>query len=102
MDIASRRGENICPYDLDITGVTDDGVRMSAILPARERFRRKGPASTPSLFVGAAAIGIRFCIETDADGVGVPHAREPLADIFENVSLATVAAEYTWFNRRQN
>ena len=36
-----------------------------------------------------------------ADGVGNPHAGEPIADLFENVSLTSAAEDYAWVNTRQ-
>ena len=58
---------------------------------------------------GRIDLDIRATIETDdghrialsADGVAVPHAAEPIADLFENVCLTTAAAEYGWVNTRQ-
>ena len=40
------RGEKIYEYDLDVTGMTDYGVSLDAILWARKRFRHKVFAST--------------------------------------------------------
>jgi hypothetical protein len=40
------RGEKIYEFDFDITGVTDYGVSMDAILAGKERFHCKEPAST--------------------------------------------------------
>jgi hypothetical protein len=31
----------------------------------------------------------------------VPRADEPVADLFENVTLTTASAEYAWVNTRQ-
>lgn len=58
---------------------------------------------------GRIDLDIRATIETDdgyrialsADGVGVPHVDEPIADLFENVCLTTAAADYAWVNMRQ-
>ncbi|MCB8932905.1 MAG: DUF3237 family protein [Chthonomonadaceae bacterium] len=36
-----------------------------------------------------------------ADGVAVPRADAPIADLFENVSLTTAAEGYAWVNSRQ-
>jgi hypothetical protein len=33
--------------------------------------------------------------------VGAPRAAEPIADLCENVSLSTAAADYAWVNTRQ-
>ena len=53
---------------------------------------------------GRIDLDIRATIETDdghrialsADGVAVPRATEPIADLSENVSLNTAAEEYAW------
>lgn len=124
------RGEKIYEYDLDITGVTDYGVSLEAILAGKEKVPPQG-ARFDIAFEGRANgrlsgrvrgidyaqmradgrgnLDIRATIETDdgrrialsADGVLLPHAAEPVADIFENISLTTAAAEYVWVNTRQ-
>ena len=124
------RGEKIYEYDLDFTGVTDYGVSLEAILAGKERVppqgarfdvafegRAKGRLSGRVRGVdyllmradGRINLDIRATIETDdghrialsADGVAVPRAAEPIADLFENVSLNTAAADYGWVNTRQ-
>ena len=58
---------------------------------------------------GRVDLDIRATIETadgrrialSADGVGVPRAAEPIADLCENVSLSTAAEDYAWVNTRQ-
>ena len=58
---------------------------------------------------GRIDLDIRATVETDdgrrialtADGVAVPHAAEPFADLCENVSLSTAAEDYRWVNTRQ-
>jgi hypothetical protein len=124
------RGEKIYEYDCDITGVTDYGVTLEAILSGKEKVppqgarfdvafegRAKGRLSGRVRGVdyirmradGRVDLDIRATIETEdghriavsADGVGLPHAAEPIADLFENVCLTTAAAEYAWVNTRQ-
>ena len=124
------RGEKIYEYDLDITGVTDYGVSLDAILSGKEKVPPQG-ARFDVAFEGRASgrlsgrvrgvdylrmradgrieLDIRASIETDdgqqiglsADGVAVPRASEPIADLSENVSLITAAADYAWVNARQ-
>jgi uncharacterized protein DUF3237 len=130
MEELSMRGEKIYEYDCDVTGVTDYGVTMEAILAGRERVppqgarfdvafegRAKGRLSGRVRVVdylrmradGRIDLDIRATIETDdghrialsADGVALPHANEPIADLFENVSLTAAAADYAWVNTRQ-
>lgn len=124
------RGERIYEYDLDVTGVTDYGVRLEAILAAKEKVppqgarfdvafegRAKGRLSGRVRGIdylqmradGRVGLDIRASIETDdgrrialsADGVALPHAAEPIADLFENVCLTTAATNYAWVNTRQ-
>jgi hypothetical protein len=124
------RGEKIYEYNLDFTGVTDFGIALHAILSGQQAPPPQG-ARFDVAFAGQATgrlngrvqgvdyvriradgridLDIRATIETDdgcrialaADGVGVPRAGEPVADIFENVSLLTAAPHYAWVNTRQ-
>lgn len=124
------RGEKIYQYDLDVTGVTDYGVSLDAILSGKEQvplqglrfdFAFEGRASGRLAGTvrgvdyvrmradGRADLDIRAIIETGdgrrialaADGVAIPRAAEPIADLWENISLTTPAAEYAWVNTRQ-
>lgn len=123
-------GEKIYEYDLDVTAVTDYGVTLQAILSGQARVPPQG-ARIDVAFEGRASgrlagrvhgidylrmradgridLDIRAVIETQdghrialtADGVGVPRAAEPVADLRENVRLTTAAADYGWVNTRQ-
>ena len=124
------RGEKIYEYDLDVTGMTDYGVSLDAIVSGKEKIPPQG-ARIDVAFEGRAIgrlaglvrgtdylriradgridLDIRAVVETEngcrialsADGVGNPRVAEPIADIFENVSLSTAAEEYVWVNTRQ-
>lgn len=124
------KGEKIYEYDLDITGVTDYGITLEAILSGQSQVPPQG-ARIDVAFDGRATgriagrvrgvdhlrvradgridLDIRATIETDdghrialsADGVAVPRATEPMADLSENVSLNTAAEEYAWVRTRQ-
>ena|SRR5438128_390136 len=124
------RGEKIYEYDLDVTGLTDYGVSLEAILTGKGKVPPQG-ARIDVAFEGRAKgrlaghvrgvdylrlradgridLDIRATIETgdgrrialSADGVGVPRAAEPIADLCENVSLSTAAEDYAWVNMRQ-
>ena len=124
------KGEKIYEYDLDVTGVADSGIPLQAILSGQERVPPQG-VRIDIAFEGRATgrlagrvrgvdyarvrpdgridLDIRAMIETEdgcrialsADGVAVPRAAEPVADLCENVSLSTAAADYAWVNTRQ-
>ena len=123
-------GEKIYEYDLDVTGITDYGVTLEAILSGQASVPPQG-ARVDVAFDGHAKgrltgrvrgidylriradgridLDIRAIIETEdghrialsADGVGVPRAAEPIADLRENISLTTAAGDYVWINTRQ-
>ena len=123
-------GEKIYEYDLDITGVTDFGMSLDAILSGKEAIPPQG-ARVDVGFEGQASgrlsgkvrgvdylrvradgrieLDIRATIETDdgqrislsADGVAVAHPGNPVAELSENVRLTTAAADYAWVNSRQ-
>jgi hypothetical protein len=123
-------GEKIYEYDLDVTGITDYGVTLDAILSGQVKVPPQG-VRLDVAFAGRASgrlagqvrgidyvrmradgridLDIRAIIETDggqrialsADGVALLRASEPVADLRENVSLTTTAEEYAWVNTRQ-
>ena len=123
-------GEKIYEYDLDVTRVTDYGATLQAILSGQASVPPQG-ARIDVAFEGRATgrltgrvrgidylrirtdgridLDIRAIVETgdghrialSADGVGVPRAAEPIADLRENVSLTTAAENYAWVNTRQ-
>ena len=124
------RGEKIYEYDLDVKGVTDYGVTLQAILTGKEKVPPQGLRFDVALegsvrgrlagqvrgfdYIRARADGrmdldIRATIETQdgrrialsADGVAMPRAAEPIADLFENIVLSTAAEDYEWVNTRQ-
>jgi hypothetical protein len=124
------RGEKIYEYDLDVTGVTDHGMTLDAILSGEAPVPPQG-ARIDVAFEGRAVgrlagrvrgvdfarvradgrvdLDIRATIETDsgarialaADGVATPRAGEPIADLLENVVLSTAVEEFAWVNTRQ-
>jgi len=123
-------GEKIYEYDLDVTGMTDYGVTLEAVLSGEGdlppqgvridvRFEGRGTGRLSGSVSGTdfariradgrVDLDIRATIETDdghrialsAGGVAVPRADEPIGDLFENVTLTTAAADYAWVNSRQ-
>ena len=123
-------GEKIYEYDLDVTGVTDYGVTLQAILSGQASVPPQG-VRIDVAFEGRASgrltgrvrgvdylrvradgridLDIHAIIETEdghrialsADGVGAPRAGEPMADLCENIRLTTAAEPYAWVNARQ-
>lgn len=124
------QGEKIYSYDLDVTGMTDYGVTLDAVLGGRAAIPPQG-IRLDVAFAGRASgrlsgrvtgvdyvriradgridLDIRATIETDAgerialsaDGVAVPRAGEPVADLFENITLSTAAEGFGWATTRQ-
>lgn len=123
-------GEKIYEYDLDVTGMTDYGVSLDALLSGAQPIPPQG-ARIDVAFDGQATgrltgrvhgidhtrmradgridLDIRGVIETSdghrialsADGTATLRAGEPVADLRENVVLTTAAAGYAWVNSRQ-
>jgi hypothetical protein len=124
------KGEKIYEYDLDITGMTDYGIPLEAILSGQTPIPPHG-ARLDVAFEGQAVgrlagsvrgvdylrlradgrmdLDIRATVEThdgcrialSADGVAVSRATEPIVDLCENVRLTTAAGDYGWVNARQ-
>jgi len=124
------RGEKVYEYDLDVTGVTDYGVSLEAVLSGQVKIPPQGTRIDVA-FAGRASgrlagrvlgvdyvrmradgridLDIRASIETDsghrialsADGVAIPRPSEPVADLLENVTLVAAAEDYAWINMRQ-
>ena len=126
----AMRGEKIYEYEFDITGVTDYGVSMDAILANKEaiplqgaRFdlavtgRGKGRLAGCAHGVdylriradGRIELDLHVTVETDdgrrialsGDGQAAPRKDEAIMDIFANIRLSTAAKEYAWVNARQ-
>jgi Protein of unknown function (DUF3237) len=124
------KGEKIYEYDLNVTGMTDYGISLQAIVSGQSRVPPQG-ARIDVAFEGRATgrltgrvtgvdyltvradgridLDIRAVIATDdgqrialsADGVAVPRAAEPVADLCENVRLKTASENYAWVHARQ-
>lgn len=124
------RGEKIYEYDLDVTGMTDYGISLDAILTGAAQVppqgiridvafdgratgrlagRVHGVDYTRMRADGRIDLDIRGTIETDdgvrialsADGTANPRADAPIADLCENVQLGTASEQYAWVNTRQ-
>jgi hypothetical protein len=123
-------GEKMYEYDLNVTGMTDFGVTLQDILSGQTQVppqgvridiafegRAKGRLTGQMHGVdylriradGRIGLDIHAVVETEdghrialsADGVAVPRASEPIADLSENTSLITAAENYAWVNTRQ-
>jgi len=126
----AMRGEKIYDFELDITGVTDYGVSMDAILAGSEKIplhgarfdlavdgRGKGRLAGRQHGVdylrvradGRMELDLHVTLETDdghrialsGDGQAAPRPGEPVLDIFGNIRLSTASKEYAWVNERQ-
>lgn len=123
-------GEKIFELNFDVTGVTDCGITLDAVLSGQTAVPPQG-IRLDVAFEGRASgrlsgqvrgvdyirmradgridLDIRSTIETDdghrialsASGAGTPRTTSPMADIFENITLLTAAAPYDWVNTRQ-
>jgi len=127
---ATMKGEKIYEYEFDLTGVTDYGVSMDAILSGKEtvplqgaRFdltvdgcgtgrlsgRARGVDYLRMRADGRIDLDLHVTIETDdghrislsGDGQAAPRKGEPALDIFANIRLSTASKEYAWVNERQ-
>ena len=126
----AMRGEKIYEMELDLTGVTDFGLSMDAVLAGREaiplhgaRFdlavdgRSKGRLAGRAHGVdyvrvradGRMELDLHLTVETEdghrialsGDGQAAPRPGEPVLDIFANIRLATASRDYAWVNERQ-
>ena len=124
------KGEKIYEYDLNVTGMTGCGVTLQDILSGQTTVPPQGVRIDIAYeghakgrltgrvhgidYVRIRADGridldIRAIVETEdghriamsAEGVAVPRASEPIADLSENISLITAAENYAWVNMRQ-
>lgn len=124
------KGEKIYEYDLNVTGATDYGVTLEAIVSGespvppqgarvdvafegRGKGRLAGRASGVDYLKiradGRMNLDIRAVLETDdgariavtANGVATPRGADPVADLHENVTLTTAFEQYAWVNARQ-
>jgi Protein of unknown function (DUF3237) len=127
---AALTGEKIYEMDLDLTGVTDFGVSMDAIITGKEAIQLQGArfdlavnGRTKGRLAGRAhgadylrvradgrmELDLHLTIETEngrrialsGDGQAAPRSGEPTLDIFGNIRLSSADKEYSWVNERQ-
>jgi hypothetical protein len=123
-------GEKIYKIDADVTGVTDYGVTMEAILSGKEKVPLQGTrfdfafeGNSKGRLAGKihgvdyslmradgrTDVDVRSTFETDdghriaahVGGVASPRANEPIVDSVEHVRLTTASSKYDWVNKRQ-
>ena len=126
----TMRGEKVYEQNLDLTGVTDYGVSMDALVAGKAAVPLQGARfdlAVEGPFIGRLAgrahgvdylrvradgrmeLDLHLTIETDdgrrialsGDGQAAPRNGEPVLDIFGNIRLSTASKEYTWVNERQ-
>lgn len=124
------KGEKIYEYTLDVTGIVDYGVSLADVLAGTAQIPPqgiridvafegraegrvagsvKGVDYTRMRADGRLDLDIRATLETDdghrialsADGIAAPRPGEPIADLWENVTLSTAVEECAWVNTRQ-
>ena len=125
------RGEKVYECDFDITGVTDFGVTLDALLSGKEKVPLQGAridvafdGTIKGRITGKVLRGVEYLslradgrtdldgratIETDdgdriamrIEGVAYPRAGEPMLDLIANVRLTTAIPKYDWVNTRQ-
>jgi hypothetical protein len=127
---AALTGEKIYEMDLDLTGITDFGVSMDAIITGKEAIPLQGArfdlavnGRTKGRLAGRAhgadylqvradgrmELDLHLTIETEdgrrialsGDGQAAPRGSEPTFDIFGNIRLSSADKEYSWVNERQ-
>lgn len=130
-DVQKMRGEKIYECDFNITGVTDFGVTLDALLSGKEPLPPQGARVDVAFeghikgrITGKVRSGVEYLqlradgrtdldgratIETEdghriamhIEGVAMPQANEPIMDLIANVRLTTAASKYNWVNTRQ-
>ena len=130
-EVQEMRGEKIYECDLNITGVTDYGVTLDALLSGKEKAPLQGAridvafeGDIKGRITGKVRRGVEYLtlradgrtdldgratVETEdghriamrIEGVATPRANEPMMDLIANVRLTTAAPTYDWVNTRQ-
>jgi hypothetical protein len=125
------RGEKIYECDFNITGVTDYGVTLDALLSGTEKVPLQGAridvafeGNIRGRITGKVNRGVEYLqlradgrtdldgratIETEdgdriamrIEGIATPRANEPMMDLIANVRLTTAAPKYSWVNTKQ-
>ncbi|HEY2234242.1 MAG TPA: DUF3237 family protein [Candidatus Angelobacter sp.] len=130
-EVQNMRGEKIYECDFNITGMTDYGVTLDALLSGKESVPLQGAridvafdGDIKGRITGKVRSGVEYLqlradgrtdldgratIETDdghriamrIEGVATPRANEPMMDLIANVRLTTTTPKYAWVNTKQ-
>ena len=130
-EVQKMRGEKIYECDFNITGMTDYGVTLDALLSGKESVPLQGAridvafdGDIKGRITGKVRSGVEYLqlradgrtdldgratIETDdghriamrIEGVATPRANEPMLDLIANVRLTTATPKYAWVNTKQ-
>ncbi|HKE94939.1 MAG TPA: DUF3237 family protein [Povalibacter sp.] len=130
-EVQTMRGEKIYECDFNITGVTDYGVTLDALLSGKEKVPLQGArvdvafeGNIKGRITGKVRSGVEYLqlradgrtdldgratVETEdghriamrIEGVATVRANEPMLDLVANVRLTTAAQKYDWVNPRQ-
>jgi hypothetical protein len=129
-DDQKMRGEKIYECDFNITGVTDYGLALDALLSGKEKVPPQGAridvafeGNIKGRITGKVLNGVEYLqlradgridldgratVETEdgqriamrIEGVATSRPNEPMMDLIANVRLTTAAAKYDWVNTR--
>ena len=105
-------GKKIYEIDLDITGMTDYGVTMDAVMSGNAKIPLQGAQFVDYLVMradGRTDLNVHATLETEdgqriaahIGGVASPRQNEPIIDLHENIRLITASEKYSWVNSRQ-
>jgi hypothetical protein len=130
-EVQNMRGEKIYECEFNITGVTDYGVALDALLSGKEKVPLQGAridvafeGDIKGRITGKVRNGVEYLqlradgrtdldgratVETEdghriamrIEGIATPRANEPMMDLIANVRLTTAAPKYDWVNTRQ-
>ena len=127
---AALTGEKIYEMDLDLTGITDFGVSMDAIITGKQAIPLQGARFDLAIdgyskgrlagrahgadylrvrADGRMELDLHLTIETEdgrrialsGDGQAAPRKGAPTLDIFGSIRLSTADKDYSWVNERQ-
>lgn len=129
-EVQTMRGEKVYECEFNVTGVTDYGVTLDALLSGDEKVPPQGAridlafeGDIKGRITGKVTHGVEYLqlradgrtdldgratVETEdgyriamrIEGIATPRANEPMMDLIANVRLTTAAPKYEWVNAR--